>query len=171
MIHIVYMVMYLKMQFIVFLSVHFIKMIELLCLTVLIILFPSLYNISSLDITKLVKNWILYCSNQCIHLFDILVDLIINYPQLGYCINTIISFIPPFFSLYCLLLNNKTIFNMYTYIVVYDIILLSLLIIIDIICTLAVIWFIWFMLLMYLYGEGLVRCKNLFPNQVYRYWQ
>ena len=48
---------------------------------------------------------------------------------------------------------------------------LSLLIIIDITCTFAVIWFVLFMLLMYLYGEGLVSCKNLFPIQLYRYWQ
>jgi hypothetical protein len=50
---------------------------------------------------------------------------------------------------------------------------LSILIIIDITCTFAVIWFVLFMLLKYLYGEGLVlvSCKNLFPIQLYRYWQ
>ena len=48
-------------------------------------------------------------------------------------------------------------------------ILLNLLIIIDIACTFAVIWFVLFMLLMYLYGEGLVSCKNLFPIQLYIY--
>ena len=47
--------------------------------------------------------------------------------------------------------------------------LLNLLIIIDIACTFAVIWFALFMLLMYLYGEGLVSCKNLFPIQLYIY--
>ena len=45
----------------------FIKAIQLLCLTVLIILFPFLWNIYSLDVTKLVKNLILYCSNQCLN--------------------------------------------------------------------------------------------------------
>jgi hypothetical protein len=48
-------------------------------------------------------------------------------------------------------------------------ILLNLLIIIDIACTFAVIWFVLFMLLMYLYGEGLVNCKNLFPIQLFIY--
>ena len=48
-------------------------------------------------------------------------------------------------------------------------ILLNLLIIIDIACTFAVIWFVLFILLMYLYGEGLVSCKNLFPVQLYIY--
>jgi hypothetical protein len=33
----------------------------------------------------------------------------------------------------------------------------------------VVIWFVLFMLLMYLYGEGLVSCKNLFPIQLYIY--
>ena len=47
----------------------------------------------------------------------------------------------------------------------FDMILLNLLIIIDIACTFAVIWFVLYMLLMYLYGEGLVSCKNLFPIQ------
>ena len=46
-------------------------------------------------------------------------------------------------------------------------IFLNLLIIIDIACTFAVIWFVLFMLLMYLYGEGLVSCKNLFSIQLY----
>ena len=46
-------------------------------------------------------------------------------------------------------------------------IVLNLLIIIDIACTFAVIWFVLFMLLMYLYGEGLVSCTNLFPIQLY----
>jgi hypothetical protein len=41
--------------------------------------------------------------------------------------------------------------------------------IIDIACTFAVIWFVLFMLFMYLYGEGLVSCKNLFPIQLYIY--
>jgi hypothetical protein len=40
-----------------------IKAIKLLCLTVLIILFPFLWNIYSLDVTILVKNLILYCSS------------------------------------------------------------------------------------------------------------
>jgi hypothetical protein len=48
-------------------------------------------------------------------------------------------------------------------------ILLNLLIIIDIASTIAVIWFDLFMLLMYLYEEGLVSCKNLFPIQLYIY--
>ena len=41
--------------------------------------FNNIVSISieySLDVTKLVKNWILYCSNQCKYLFDKLVDLI-----------------------------------------------------------------------------------------------
>jgi hypothetical protein len=38
-------------------------------------------------------------------------------------------------------------------------------------CTFAVIWFVLSMLLMYLYREGLVSCKKLFPIQLYRYWQ
>jgi hypothetical protein len=49
-----------------------------------------------------------------------------------------------------------------------DIILLNLFILIDLTCTFAVIWFILFMLLMYLYGEGLVICKNLFTIQLYK---
>ena len=48
-------------------------------------------------------------------------------------------------------------------------ILLNFIIIIDIACTFAVIWFVLFMLLMYLCGEGLVSCKNLFPIQLYIY--
>jgi hypothetical protein len=48
--------------------------------TVLITLFTSLLDIYSLNVTKLVKNLILYCSNQCINLFDKLIDLIINDP-------------------------------------------------------------------------------------------
>ena len=48
-------------------------------------------------------------------------------------------------------------------------ILLNLRIIIDIACAFAVIWFVLFILLMYLYGEGPVSCKNLFPIQWYLY--
>jgi hypothetical protein len=43
------------------------------------------------------------------------------------------------------------------------------LLIIDIACTFAVIWFVLFMLLLYLYGEELVSCKNLFSIQLYIY--
>ena len=39
-----------------FLNVYFTNTLELLCLTILITLFPSLYNIYSLDVAKLVKN-------------------------------------------------------------------------------------------------------------------
>ena len=53
MIHVVYVVIYLRMLFIFFLNVHFIDTIELLCLTILITLFPSLLNIYSLDVMKL----------------------------------------------------------------------------------------------------------------------
>jgi hypothetical protein len=40
-IHVVYVVIYLRMLFIFILNVHFINTIELLCLTILITLFPS----------------------------------------------------------------------------------------------------------------------------------
>jgi hypothetical protein len=41
MIHVVYVVIYLRMLYIFSLNVHFINTIELLCLTILITLFPS----------------------------------------------------------------------------------------------------------------------------------
>ena len=72
------------------------------------------------------------------------------------------SFYPPFF-----LLNIKTIFNMYAQ---FDMIMLNLLIMIVIACI-HLLSFDLFMLLMYLYGEGLVSCKNLFPIQLYIYIQ
>jgi hypothetical protein len=50
---------------------------------------PISIELYSLDVMKLVKNWILYCSNQCKNVFDKLVDLIINYPQSWYYLNTI----------------------------------------------------------------------------------
>jgi hypothetical protein len=83
-----------------FLNVYFTNTLELLCLTILITLFPSLYNIYSLDVAKLVKNWILYCTNQCTNLFDKLVDILIIIPNRDIISTQFISFTPPssFFS-------------------------------------------------------------------------